>query len=1138
MKSFKKFVSLVCVLALFTPVLALNPAAADAAVQAVTFDSGGRFVDALDNADQMAFHSGITFTDGSVTGADGTIVYAAGESEFQSISIDVTFNKWVCNYDKQDISVFETVYNEATGTFVDGNEVELVRQVRPAAMSDHNIAITTYESGPIPEGTKYLRIVLPEDEFFANAEAQSEFKVDEIRLYDITAPGKPAEWFVDELNDFSKLAGGPTPVNLALKNATDIWDSRTFMDTKYAERQDATLTDSALTYEAPAGQEFLNAYVEGYYNFIPSHDFEVWTSADGENYTNATQASHYQIANYSYNGNWFPTVLKIGALPAGTRFVQIRLPAFTADELWGLKHPRMTTVALGYGVLGSASHPGEEPIDPEVVYPAETTIKFAAEPLTIDGIVEADENGSPSGEWAGALSESVTGVVYEKGAEVYLKYDYDNLYVGAKIKDPTPMINTSTGSNIWNGDNLEIFLGTEDLNYVLYPNKKLTMIPSDVQVVLSGGIDNGPQSYVYKDGVFTYPNIHLSVVRDADGKGYTIEAAVPLNTLGITDPWNGKSIIMNSVLNEGDSLGRGQWGWTTQTEANKKSRSLWGLAHLEPVGPPPVEVTVNAAVEAGTNVATVSGKTANVQAKDVTIVVTDPSGDIAYIDQATSDAEGDYAFTFPINGELFESGDYTVTVGGDGVLRTNSATFSLAADTAAPSEVSGFAVTGGNGKLTVSWMDPANADFDYAIVGIKNGMAPLQVAKGVHTAEITGLANDAAYTVVVKTVDLSGNISAGSEAAGRTAVVGSISPSPTPTTGSGTDGGTADNGTVQVDLSGKKPDVNGNLRVELPDGAKALQIPVGQLSIVGNGNLIAYAGDASASIPAEVLAAAAKLGDAADGFVTLRLEKSDAEFTIGISLVTKGGQTKELTSFAKPVSLTLPVLADADDELLGVYFVREGASEPEYAGGRGGKNGKITASVSNPGTYKVLEYDKPFEDVPAGHWAKRPIQVLTAWHIVNGVNDDSFKPGAPITRADFALLLARALGLEEGASSGFTDVDPDKYYAGAIAALRDAKLINGRGGDRFDPTAEITREEMIVLIVKAYAYSTGETPAAGNGQFADDSAISDWARDAVNAVKALDLVQGKGNNAFDPKAGSQRSETAQLIYNFLKRTEG
>lgn len=403
-----------------------------------------------------------------------------------------------------------------------------------------------------------------------------------------------------------------------------------------------------------------------------------------------------------------------------------------------------------------------------------TTATFgkASIPVTIDGIVETDENG-PMGDWESAGLCEISGTVDENGnsksAKVYFKYDYNYLYIGAKIKDPTPMINSNTGSNIWNGDNLEIFLGCEDLDYTVYPDKTGAMLPTDVQLVISSGIDNGYQFYTNINNVFAFPKINMEIVEDVDHKGYTIEVAVPLSALNIQDPWNNRQMILNTVLNEGGSSKRGQWGWTTNTEGDKKKRGLWGLVSFEPAAAPADEITVFTSVSEETNMINVTGQAINIQQENVTLLVKDPNGAIAHIDQTVSDAEGYYSFTFPINNAVFGSGTYVVNIGGTGIYTINGTAFDYDAtviprDTTAPSAPTGLgAVSKTETTVDISW---TAATDNVGVIGynVYNGSTLLNIEPIITTAyKVTGLTAGTTYTFSVKALDAEGNESESSD---------------------------------------------------------------------------------------------------------------------------------------------------------------------------------------------------------------------------------------------------------------------------------------------------------------------------------------------------------------------------------------
>ncbi|WP_146767236.1 DNRLRE domain-containing protein [Paenibacillus sp. YN15] len=305
----------------------------------------------------------------------------------------------------------------------------------------------------------------------------------------------------------------------------------------------------------------------------------------------------------------------------------------------------------------------------------DVSIKATTAGVSLDGIVDAQ-----SGEWAGAELIKLEGTTDGTGvrtADVFMKYDYEMLYIGAKIKDPTPMVNAHTGSGIWNGDALEIFIGDEDLESSVYPPGG--MAPSDRQIVLSGGTINGYQSYLNVGGVNSYPAMLMHIKPDADGKGYTMEAAIPLETLGFIKPWQngGTKAIMNVVLSDGGFGGRGHWGWTTNGEQTKKSRGLWGKVAFEAAPDPADEIEATANVDSGTQAVTITGRTLHVQNKFVAMLVRDPSGNVSTFEQVRSDGNGYFTFHYQPDGSGAGSGVYSVLIGGEGISVPKETSFSL-----------------------------------------------------------------------------------------------------------------------------------------------------------------------------------------------------------------------------------------------------------------------------------------------------------------------------------------------------------------------------------------------------------------------------------------------------------------------------
>lgn len=185
-----------------------------------------------------------------------------------------------------------------------------------------------------------------------------------------------------------------------------------------------------------------------------------------------------------------------------------------------------------------------------------------------------------------------------------------------------------------------------------------------------------------------------------------------------------------------------------------------------------------------------------------------------------------------------------------------------------------------------------------------------------------------------------------------------------------------------------------------------------------------------------------------------------------------------------------------------------------------------------------------FDDIGGYPWARQAIEALAEKGIVNGVGDGRFAPERRVTRADFVLLLVRALGLTAesgaGADSGdrFADVRPGDYYYEAIEAAAGLGLAQGGGDGRFAPRADISRQDMMVLLERALRLA-GKLPeleagaaADGLGAFKDADRVAGYAAPAIAALVQSGIVQGSGGSLL-PQGGATRAEAAVLLFRAL-----
>ncbi|WP_066371649.1 DUF4350 domain-containing protein [Bacillus sp. FJAT-27264] len=261
------------------------------------------------------------------------------------------------------------------------------------------------------------------------------------------------------------------------------------------------------------------------------------------------------------------------------------------------------------------------------------------------------------------------------------------------------------------------------------------------------------------------------------------------------------------------------------------------------------------------------------------------------------------------------------------------------------------------------------------------------------------------------------------------------------------------------------------------------------------------------------------------------LKLSSDIYELTLSIQTASGQTVNLSKFDQPITIQLKVAADTNPKLAGIYYISDGGSI-EYVGGTYA-NGYMTAKLTHFSKYAVLEYTKSFVDVPAGHWAADVIKELAAKQLVNGTSDSTFEPERKVTRAEFTAMLIRALHLTDKGTLAFTDVKDGDWYAEAVAIAVKAGIVQGKTQTLFDANAQITREEMVTMLMRGYEVVHGQVTVNNPTSFTDEAKISAWALPFVNAASANKLIQGRAAGKFDPKGITTRAEAAQVIYNLL-----
>lgn len=176
-----------------------------------------------------------------------------------------------------------------------------------------------------------------------------------------------------------------------------------------------------------------------------------------------------------------------------------------------------------------------------------------------------------------------------------------------------------------------------------------------------------------------------------------------------------------------------------------------------------------------------------------------------------------------------------------------------------------------------------------------------------------------------------------------------------------------------------------------------------------------------------------------------------------------------------------------------------------------------------------------FADLGNVEWAKEAILSLYEKGIVSGVGDKLYAPENNVTREQFIVMIMRALNIDATESnSEFSDVKAGAYYEKYVATAKKVGIVNGISENMFGVGKNITRQDLAVMVVNAAKYIEMSLDGDKNIAFSDGETISDYAKDAVESLVKNGAINGFSDNTFRPKNNCTRAQAAKIIYEIVK----
>jgi hypothetical protein len=236
-----------------------------------------------------------------------------------------------------------------------------------------------------------------------------------------------------------------------------------------------------------------------------------------------------------------------------------------------------------------------------------------------------------------------------------------------------------------------------------------------------------------------------------------------------------------------------------------------------------------------------------------------------------------------------------------------------------------------------------------------------------------------------------------------------------------------------------------------------------------------------------------------------------------------------------------------DITLTAKFSVKNAVINTPPSGGGAGDSQTPTPTPTptpSPSPSPSPERQNPFADITESDWFYADVEYVYANNLMTGVSATTFSPNTPMTRAMIVTVLSRlavgdgVLDVPNPDTTDFTDVPPGQWYTDAVAWAAGVGIVSGVGGNRFAPDAEITRQDLAVLLARYADVMDIVLPATrAAAAFVDGGDVADYAKDAAAMLYGAGVVGGKPGGLFDPRGDATRAEVAAMLHRFILAAE-
>lgn len=205
------------------------------------------------------------------------------------------------------------------------------------------------------------------------------------------------------------------------------------------------------------------------------------------------------------------------------------------------------------------------------------------------------------------------------------------------------------------------------------------------------------------------------------------------------------------------------------------------------------------------------------------------------------------------------------------------------------------------------------------------------------------------------------------------------------------------------------------------------------------------------------------------------------------------------------------------------------------SGTSAGKGGGGIIAESNSEKNNNIQ-TRIFNDVSSDFWANEAIEALYKKSIAEGKTNSMFYPNDNIKREEFVTLLVKAFKFDMVDNAFyFEDVPEDAWYYDYVRSAYLGYVVNGISETMFGSGADITRQDLSVMIYNAAKSAEIILPETEEKvDFNDETDIAEYAKPAVESLQKAGIISGYENNTFKPRGNATRAEAAMMIYRVMQ----